>query len=107
VQRLATWGGSPGASQDLDPRDEVFVQDSHEPPRLLVAGAPLGSRGRKFCAHFVAKLNDLHFESRHALGQLLEELNPSFEHIHTFFERFLRRRCLPRFVTAEHRPLTA
>ena len=43
-QRLTKRGRSPGASEDLDSRDEVFVQDSHEPSSLLVAGPDLLSQ---------------------------------------------------------------
>jgi len=42
-------------------------------PRFVIAVAylfaKLRSRGRKFSAHFVPKVHDLHFERRHALRQ--------------------------------------
>jgi hypothetical protein len=65
----------------------LFVTGSdflaERPSRFFVAGARLGSRCRKLTPHFVAKQHDLRFESGHSLWQLLEDLDPSFQSIHT------------------------
>jgi hypothetical protein len=83
-------------SEELDAVDEVFVEDAHESPRLLVSVADflaqrlhdaLVARAyvcphcRKLASHFVPELDDLHFESRYARGQLLEELDSPFQHL--------------------------
>jgi hypothetical protein len=97
-------------SEKFDAVDEVFVEDSHESPGLLIAvadvlaqrlhdallagtdflaqrfhdaliaGPCLGASFRKLSPHFVAELDDLHFKSGDALGQSLEDLYPSLQH---------------------------
>jgi hypothetical protein len=104
--------GSVLFSEELDAVDEVFVEDAHESPRLLVsvadflaqrlhdalvACAHLCPHCRKLASYFVPELDDMHFESRYARGQLLEELDSPFQHVYAFFERSLRHACLPGF----------
>ena len=82
-------------SEEFDAVDEVFVEDSHESPRLLISVACRRARCRKLSPDFVPKVDDLRFKSRYAPWQLLEDLDSPFQHVYTFFERFLRHACLP------------